>query len=132
MDSSLITENVLTTRFNSDFELLLGDLQFSLVCFLFGEHFRSFEYWTDLTLLILNSFNFLQKNVEFLGSFIEILRIQLQELPEEIFEGSLDGDSNRLILSLTNFIEEYSDGEFSEGFMKIETILKNKFKTIPF
>ena len=84
LDSSYAL-NVVLTRFNKDFEKLLGEIQFAFVCFLIGQDFDSFEQWKKLVHLVCTSGDSVKMYPQSYLSLISILHFQIREIPSDFF-----------------------------------------------
>ncbi|GFO14759.1 protein aar2 homolog [Plakobranchus ocellatus] len=84
MDSSYVLD-LLLSRFDKDFEKLLGEIQFAFVCFLVGQNYDSFEQWKKLVHLVCTGSEAVAKHPEAYLSFISVLHFQIREIPSDFF-----------------------------------------------
>lgn len=85
LDSSYALETMITSCYNNKPLLLLGELQFSFVCFLLGQVYDAFEHWKKLVHLLSTSTQAVKTNKELFKQLISVLYFQLKEIPEDFF-----------------------------------------------
>ena len=101
---------------------LIGDLQFSFVCFILGEHYLSFEHWLDLVCLILRAKKAFEILDGILKDFLVMLKTQLESLPQDIFAECPMSD-NRLVAACQTFEQNWPNDEFKELFVLYKKII---------
>ncbi|RUS85741.1 hypothetical protein EGW08_006535 [Elysia chlorotica] len=84
LDSSYALD-VLLTRYNKDFDKLLGEIQFAFLCFLIGQDFDSFEQWKKLVHLVCTSSEAIKVYSESYLALISVLHFQIREIPSDFF-----------------------------------------------
>ena len=110
MDKSPILETMISNSYGNNSEEFIGEVQFSFVCFLLGQSFESFEQWKSLLILALGceSAVYDPKRTSFWLDFLQSLRCQLIEAPEDFFIDVVEGN-NFLHHSLCDFFEITKD-----------------------
>ncbi|ESO83353.1 hypothetical protein LOTGIDRAFT_222755 [Lottia gigantea] len=108
MDSSYMLDSILSDRFSTNWNGILGELQFAFVCFMVGQNYDSFEQWKYLVHLLCSCEEAIQKYSNLYTQFISILHFQLQEIPEDFFVD---------IVSQNNFLT----GTLQEFFSNLES-----------
>lgn len=80
---------------------LLAELQFAFVTLILGHVYDCFERWARLLELIcLAASEAAEDYPAFYVQFVEVLRVQLDELPEELFEDMTSGSADNLVSKL--------------------------------
>eukprot|EP00794_Sanderia_malayensis_P019963 gene19963-21917_t len=64
---------------------LLGEVQFAFVCFMIGQVYDAFEHWKTVVRLICCCDEALYNRTAFFLKFLDVLKFQLQEIPEDFF-----------------------------------------------
>jgi len=72
---------------------LLGELQFSFISFLIGQDQEGYDAWKALTILLAHSIGALSSHHALMEVWVEMLQVQLQEIPRDFFVDTLSGDS---------------------------------------
>ena len=86
MDHSYILENLLKSELYSKNNLaILGEIQFSFVCFLIGQVYDAFEQWKHLVHLLCYCDDALTNHSALYDQFITMLHFQVREIPEDFF-----------------------------------------------
>lgn len=110
MDKTPVLDKVIATEHNGQEGDFLGELQFAFVCFLLGQSFESFEQWKQMLALALSCVEAVldAKREKFWLAFLDVLRAQLLEAPDEFFIDIVEGN-NFLHQSLCDFFEIVED-----------------------
>lgn len=90
----------------SPWQLLLGELQFSFVCFLMGHALDGLEQWKRLIELVCNCDDAVHNCslTEFFAEFVRVLSEQLSVVPSDFFHDELSGN-NFLRQQLSSWFE---------------------------
>lgn len=131
MDSTYLLETLLTDRFASLEKDLLGEVQFSFICFLIGQVFDGFDQWKKLVNLICSCESALSNHTNFFMDFIGVLYFQVHEIPEDFFV-DIVSHSNFLTTTLQEFFSNLESSSAEECLKKkgrkFKEHLTNKFK----
>ena len=130
LDSSYAL-NVLLTRFDKDFDKLLGEIQFAFLCFLIGQDFDSFEQWKILVHLVCTSGEAVELYPQSYLSLISVLHFQIREIPSDFFVDIVT--SNNFLTStlyelFQNIANENVDKNLQKKSKDFEKHLTEKFK----
>lgn len=125
MDRSPVLEHMIQKNYNGDSILILGEMQFSFVCFLLGQSFEAFEQWKTILELLLHceSAVYDMRRVSFWLAFIKAFEHQLAEAPDDFFIDIVEG-KNILHHSLCDFFEITSDQQTPEPVAEASSCLK--------
>jgi A1 cistron-splicing factor AAR2 len=104
IDKSSILENLITSEYNCDVELLLGEFQYSFITFLLCEVYESFEQWKNILILVLSCCEAIEQKQLFYCDFVEVLYHQFRLFPQDFFYDELSKD-NFLSILLSSFME---------------------------
>jgi A1 cistron-splicing factor AAR2 len=126
IDMSYNLELLLSLSFDSKYENLLCELQFSFICFLIGYVYDGFEQWKHLMNLLCNSEDIIQKLPNLYLNLIQILYFQLKEIPEDFFVDIITRN-NFLIITLHNLFDNIESIEET-----VDEIIKLKDKAKKF
>ncbi|KAL3885187.1 hypothetical protein ACJMK2_025279 [Sinanodonta woodiana] len=85
LDSSYVLEQTIKSSYQSKEMDLLGEIQFSFICFLIGQVYDAFDQWKKLVHLMCNSKEALEKHNELYMNLISVLHYQIREIPEDFF-----------------------------------------------
>lgn len=131
MDSTYLLETLLTDHFASLEKDLLGEVQFSFICFLIGQVFDGFDQWKKLVHLICSCESALSNHTNFFMDFIGVLYFQVHEIPEDFFV-DIVSQSNFLTTTLQEFFSNLESSLAEECLKKkgrkFKQHLTNKFK----
>ncbi|XP_033757862.1 protein AAR2 homolog [Pecten maximus] len=93
IDSSYTLEYVLLTYCTDNSNDILGEIQFSFICFLIGQVYDAFDQWKKLVHLLCSSEDALAKHTDLYLNFITILHFQVKEIPEDFFVDIVSQDN---------------------------------------
>lgn len=85
MDSTYAIQTMIKTINTNGTDALLGELQFSFICFIIGQVLDSFEQWKQLLHLLCCGEGAVSKYKDLYISLIKVLHFQLREVPEDFF-----------------------------------------------
>eukprot|EP00124_Ichthyophonus_hoferi_P004918 Ihof_evm2s611 gene=Ihof_evmTU2s611 len=85
MDKSWLLTDLLAKHYGNNPKRLLGEIQFSFVCFLLGQSHEAFEQWKVLVALMCGCDDALVTMPNLFCDFIDVLDHQLKETPEDLF-----------------------------------------------
>ena len=130
MDSSYALNIILSERYLTDMHLLLGEVQFSFLCFLLGQNYESFEQWKKLVHLICTSGEAVAANPDAYIEFISLLHFQIKEIPSDFFVDIVTSN-NFLVATLHELFQNLESDGVSEKLAKrgrsFQKHLTNKF-----
>ena len=121
MDSSFALEMVLQT-FTEPIDLL-GELQYTFVCFVLGQVLDAFEHWRQLVKILCNCDQNLPKYVPLYMELIAILYHQLGEISPDFFV-DIVSSNNFLVTHLTTLFENIKN---ISGNQELK-VVANKFR----
>lgn len=131
MDSTFVLETLISDKFASCEKDLLGEVQFSFICFLIGQVFDGFDQWKKLVNIICGSECALVNHTQFFMDFIGVLHFQVHEIPEDFFV-DIVSQSNFLTTTLQEFFSNLESSSAEENLKKkgrkFKDHLTNKFK----
>jgi len=137
MDKSAILERMIAEAYEGNETLLLGELQYSFICFLLGQSYEGFEQWKKLVTLALTCEGAVydtERRGQLWSSLLSLLKLQLSEAPEEFFIDLVEGE-NFLHHSLCDFFEIVADeragGDLQEQAEEFKAFVEDRFG-IPF
>ncbi|KAI8923096.1 A1 cistron-splicing factor [Entophlyctis helioformis] len=93
LDKSYLLTSLLSSAFNNDVDLLLGEFQLAFIFFLLGQVYDGFEQWKAMVQLICFCREAMSTHPGLFVEFITQLSIQLEECPEDFFHDSLASES---------------------------------------
>lgn len=93
LDSSYALETMISSCYNNNALLLLGELQFVFVCFFIGHVYEAFEHWKKLVQLLSTSTEAVKRKKELFTQLISVLYFQLKEIPEDFFVDIVSHDN---------------------------------------
>lgn len=108
IDKSYTLTLLLETKYDNDDGLLLGELEYSFVCFVMGQEYEGFEQWKKLVNLLCSCEEALLTRPRLFHEFIDVLHNQLRQAPVDLFMDELMADSF-LMSSLKSFFELTED-----------------------
>ncbi|KAK5581533.1 hypothetical protein RB653_001568 [Dictyostelium firmibasis] len=128
LDKSECVEFIINKYYKNNEMDLLGEIEFCFVLFIFGMTWSGFQQWKELVILLLGCDELVTKRPQLFIEFFKILKIQLQEAPNDMFESEL---SNRIFIKplLKQFIESFYNPEFT-NLEEMSTIQLQLFKII--
>ncbi|KAN0014493.1 hypothetical protein ACTFIU_000811 [Dictyostelium citrinum] len=128
IDKSQCIEFIINKYYKDNEMDLLGEIEFCFVLFIFGMTWSGFQQWKELVTLFLSCDDLVTKKPTLFIEFFKILKNQLQEAPNDMFESEL---SNRIFIKplLKQFIESFYNPEFTD-LEKMSPIQLQLFKTI--
>lgn len=131
MDSTYALTTLINTAYNKKETLLLGEIQFSFICFLIGQVYDAFDQWKKLVHLMCSSVDALKDRTDLYMKFISVLHFQVQEIPEDFFV-DIVSTNNFLTTTLQEFFSNLADGngenKLRERGLKFRDHLTKKFK----
>jgi A1 cistron-splicing factor AAR2 len=104
---------------------LLGEVQFSFICFLIGQNYDGFEQWKSLIKLFCNCDEAIGVYPEFFISFLNILYFEFNEIPKDFFYDTLSRD-NFLTIVLHNLFDNINGIQLDNDQQTIKLKLKSK------
>ncbi|XP_060083524.1 protein AAR2 homolog [Ylistrum balloti] len=113
IDSSYTLECILGTFCPENSNDILGEIQFSFICFLIGQVYDAFDQWKKLVHLLCSSEDALVKHTELYLNFITVLHFQVKEIPEDFFVDIVSQD-NFLTSTLREFFTNIESGQADE------------------
>lgn len=102
MDFSYALDSVINQRYPANPKDILGELQFSFVCFLIGSVYDAFEHWKDLLRLLCHAEEAVRKRTDLYTALISVLYHQLNQIPADFFVDIVSKD-NFLTTTLQEF-----------------------------
>ncbi|KAJ8327443.1 hypothetical protein O5D80_004829 [Batrachochytrium dendrobatidis] len=93
LDKSYLLETLIKNNYLNDHTLLLGEFQLAFVIFLLGQVYDGFDQWKALVQLVCLSCESIATRPDFFVKFIDLLRIQLEECPQDFFYDALASGS---------------------------------------
>lgn len=111
---------------------MLGELQFSYICFLLGLSYESFERWKKLFQLFCMSKDAISQNQSLFAKFLLAVRYQLETVPEDFLVDIVE-NNNVIYNGLKEFFRllETSDFEveddLKDGTIQLKRFLEQKF-----
>lgn len=131
MDSSYLLRTLLSHNYNSNCKELLGEIQFSFICFLIGQVYDGFDQWKKLVHLLCSSEDALSTDSQLFKDFIGVLYFQVHEIPEDFFV-DIVSHSNFLTTTLQEFFSNLENSSADEQLKrkgeKFKEHLTKKFK----
>ena len=131
MDSSFALKTLINTTYSKKETLLLGEIQFSFICFLIGQVYDAFDQWKKLVHLLCSSVDALKDMTDLYMNFISVLHFQVQEIPEDFFV-DIVSTNNFLTSTLQEFFSNLEDGngenKLQQRGLKFRDHLTKKFK----
>ncbi|KAM3127102.1 hypothetical protein pb186bvf_020780 [Paramecium bursaria] len=131
-DKSEIFLQMLKKEYFDDYNIFIGEIQYSFVKFLLGEHYDSFEQWKKLIILITSCDQLVKSNPEIFIDFIPVFYEQLAQIPQDFFIDPLS--RNNFVKScIKNLIEICCDNEIGQQrkltnrCMKLQELLNKHF-----
>lgn len=80
---------------------LIGELQFSYICFLVGHSLEAFDHWKKLVGLFCSCDKAIKKYRDLYDAFVTVLEVQLVEIPED-FLADIVSNNNFVYAKLRN------------------------------
>ncbi|OWF48151.1 protein AAR2 homolog [Mizuhopecten yessoensis] len=117
IDLSYMLECILSTYCLENSNNILGEIQFSFICFLFGQVYDAFDQWKKLVHLLCSSEDALAKHTDLYLNLITVLHFQLKEIPEDFFVDIVSQD-NFLTSTLREFFTNIESGQVNEILQK--------------
>jgi AAR2 C-terminal repeat region/AAR2 N-terminal domain len=127
VDKTVSLEAVIRDGWRGDEAGVLGELQFSFICFLVGQSFDGFEQWKKLVIVICGCQAAVSRRPQFFAHAVQVLAAQLKHVPleffgvDEVFDGSKkDSESGNiarnsfLANSLRELLEVLEDDDAGE------------------
>ncbi|XP_074653435.1 protein AAR2 homolog [Tubulanus polymorphus] len=116
MDLTYTLRYLITQQYNGRHDDILGEIQFSFVCFLIGQVYDAFDQWKRLVRLLCTCEAALVEFPELYERFINALYFQVQKIPDDFFVDIVSRD-NFLTTTLTTLFTnlEESDLEIDSG-----------------
>ena len=131
MDSTYALQTLVNTTYNKKENSLLGEIQFSFICFLIGQVYDAFDQWKKLIHLMCSSLEALNKYTDLYMNFISMLHFHVQEIPEDFFV-DIVSTNNFLTSTLQEFFSNLEEGngesKLKQRGLKFRDHLTKKFK----
>nr|CAB3219600.1 protein AAR2 homolog [Phallusia mammillata] len=129
MDSSYVLSTLLA-RYEKP-ENILGELQFTFVCFILGQVFDAFEQWKKLVRVICFCECDLNNHIDLFKSFVTVLYHQINEIPVDFFV-DIVSSNNFLVSTLSRMFNNIEASCFDEELQakatKFRKYLTKKYK----
>ena len=109
----------------SQVDEVLGELQFSFICFLVGQNYEAFEQWKQLLKMFCTSDEALANHTHLYMTLINDLHFQIREVPGDFFV-DIVSSNNFLVSLLTTLFALVRDNSEINSTLKIRM---EKFKT---
>jgi len=128
-----LLKRVLKNKYAGDWNVLFGEFQFAFTHFFLGQSLDGLNQWKKLLELVCNSEKQLsemnQIYDENLSSFLEIIRNQLEVLPNDFFVDELIvGDGGNVVgKCLKDLFEIFSEDEKLEKVENLKLFVTKKF-----
>ncbi|KAK5650488.1 hypothetical protein RI129_001517 [Pyrocoelia pectoralis] len=110
---------------------LIGELQFSYICFLVGHSIEAFEHWKNLVCLLCSCDVAITKYCTLYDALITTLEVQILETPEE-FLADIVTNNNIVYVKLRMFFRYVNDsdveGRFKAKVEKFKNNLTNRYE----
>ena len=108
-ESCLDTSSALTLFLKQDYLSdpleLLGDLQIAWLILIYGQNLEGLDHWCAIVQLLCNAHNYLSKNRTLYLHLIQILDVQIRQIPQDLATSVIDPKNNiigqALYVSLT-------------------------------
>lgn len=130
----LYKQNLVSFLINFDFcseTDVIGELQFSYVCFLVGQSLEAFEHWKKLVSLICSCDTAIKRYRTLYDLFISTLEAQILETPED-FLADIVSNNNIIYVKLRDLFRTVSgsdvDGRLKTKFERFKQSLTNKYE----
>jgi len=107
-DKSTILLELIQKHYKEKPTEILGEVQFSFICFLLSESFDGFEQWKQIVNLLCSSDQALFVMPDLFCDFIEVLHFQLMQAPEDFFVDVIS-HNNFLDHALNSFFQLLDD-----------------------
>ena len=131
MDSTFALQTMIDISYRKKENSLLGEIQFSFICFLVGQVYDAFDQWKKLVHLMCSSVEALNSFTDLYMNFISVLHFQVQEIPEDFFV-DIVSTNNFLTSTLQEFFSNLEDGNgdsrLKQRGLKFRDHLTRKFK----
>lgn len=123
LDSTYALEKMLQ-NYSQEIDLI-GELQFSYICFLVGHSIEAFEHWKNLVCLLCSCDMAITKYYTLYDALITTLEVQILETPEE-FLADIVTNNNIIYVKLRVFFRCVNDSEVDGRFkLKVEKLKSN-------
>lgn len=116
--------NQLLLNYPNDKNGILGEFQFSFICFLMGESFDAFDHWKELIKIFCQCDIAMKENPNLFLNFIDIFLNQLKHIPEDFFQDALS-ENNFLLHCLKQFFELLNDNQILDKLKNKTELLLN-------
>ena len=131
LDQSDRLKKILDENYSTNNLYILGEVQFSFICFLVAQNYDSFEHWKRLLCLICNCDKLLSEMPQLFDIFIMVLHFQLREAPSDFFVDILSAN-NFLVQTLHVLFTNISSNNQVESNLlqrskKFQSYLTSKF-----
>jgi A1 cistron-splicing factor AAR2 len=116
MDSSYALEKLIEENCKTDLEIL-GEMQFSFICFIVGHVYDAFDQWKKLVHLLCTCEGALKDHAELYMQLIPVLHHQVREIPEDFFV-DIVSSSNFLTSTLHILFSNMENCDIDAGLKK--------------
>lgn len=109
---------------------VLGELEFCYVCFLIGQNFQAFEQWKNLFGILCSSEAAIQKYSDLYISFLSLVEIQIQDVPEDFFVDIVENNNfiyTKLRNLFANLLNPNVRQDLQTKAIKVKDVITNKF-----
>ena len=131
LDQSIRLKKILDENYRVNNLYILGEIQFSFICFLVAQNYDSFEHWKKLICLVCNCDELLNEIPKLFDIFIMVLHFQLQEAPSDFFVDILSANNflvSTLHVLFTNILSNTQiDPNLLQRSKRFQNYLTSKF-----
>lgn len=120
IDRSFALEQLMN-NWDGNLDHVLGEIQFTFVCFLVGQVYEAFEHLKLLLKIVCTSSSFIPRHPTFFMNFIRILHFQLKEVPTDFFIDIVDNDNFLVSILRSLFYNIENCDETSESVNLLKT-----------
>jgi A1 cistron-splicing factor AAR2 len=130
IDKSYLFETLLTKQYGNDWKMLLGELSFAFVCFMFGQQYAGFEQWKSLLIILCGCQDALTSHFQCFSELFQLVNEFLQHLPNDFFIDILS--KNNFLIQIFGALFDVIDLSFpnpqlQENALRLKGIFEKKF-----
>eukprot|EP00012_Vannella_robusta_P005951 CAMPEP_0206194258 /NCGR_PEP_ID=MMETSP0166-20121206/7084_1 /ASSEMBLY_ACC=CAM_ASM_000260 /TAXON_ID=95228 /ORGANISM="Vannella robusta, Strain DIVA3 518/3/11/1/6" /LENGTH=389 /DNA_ID=CAMNT_0053611185 /DNA_START=20 /DNA_END=1185 /DNA_ORIENTATION=- len=130
MDKSYLLDHLINSKYGT-WEELIGEFQFSFICFWLGESYESFEHWKQLMILFCNCDISISEHPEWWKEILQTIEKQMLIVPQDFFVDILSS-KNFLEPSLKNLfsiLDNYaSELPLSSSYESLKSTIEQRFQ----
>lgn len=124
-DKSAALEHFLATKYLSDFEEFLGDMQLSWLIIVNSQNLEGLDHWKTLLSIVSQCSSYLVQHADSYHQLLSVLNGQLQQIPRELGDYLFDPKGNVIAEAMCNLFWVCKDmGDCS---MSLKILAKNTF-----